>query len=186
MPGTASERLKRNIEKIMKYWEERAYKEVSAAQHQEVLALRDSLPRYLDQLADVLSPKVVRSEVRAKLNRDESAYIGREHGRIRAASRNYTIAQVIFEYHILRQAVCDVLEEEAPLTPGEREIIVSSIEQAVNDAASQFSESLREIQETLSNTLAHDLRSPITAAKTSAQMILRRPDDADYCIDLPG
>src|SRR5689334_12317341 len=75
------------------------------------------------------------------------------------------------------------MEEEAMLTPAEREVIVASIEQAVNDAATQFSETLRDVQEKLTHTLAHDLRSPITAAKTSAQLLLRRPDDVDHCIN---
>jgi signal transduction histidine kinase len=64
----------------------------------------------------------------------------------------------------------------------DREVIVASIEQGVNDAATQFSETLRDIQERLTHMLAHDLRGPITAAKTNAQLILRRPDDLDHCI----
>jgi signal transduction histidine kinase len=90
--------------------------------------------------------------------------------------------QMIFEYHILRQVIVDVLEEEGPLTDVEREIITSSIEQAVNDAATQFGDTLRIIQERLTSTLAHDLRSPITAAKMCAQSILKRPDNKDLAI----
>jgi signal transduction histidine kinase len=90
--------------------------------------------------------------------------------------------QLIFEYHVLRQVICDVIEEECELSALEREIIVAAVEQAVNDAATEFSETLRDIQERLTSTLAHDLRGPITAAKTSAQLLLRRPDDVDHCV----
>lgn len=166
----------------MNLWEERAYKEVSAAQHQETLSLRNSLPEYLTQLADALSTTIDRTEARQRQDLIDSTRIGKKHGKERAASLNYTIDQLIFEYHILRQVIFDVMEKEELLSPVEREVIISSIEQAVNDAATEFSDTLKFIQENLSNALAHDLRTPISAAKVSAQLILRRPDDVDNCI----
>ncbi len=166
----------------MKYWEERARREVGAACHQESLALRDSLPEMLQLLATALSTTVDRSDLRILIDRFESERVGRKHGKERAGSLNYSMDQLILEYHILRQTICEVMEEEAILTPIEREAIVASIEQAVNDAATQFSDTLRDIQEKLTHTLAHDLRGPLTVAKTSAQLIMRRPDDENHCI----
>ncbi len=180
--SSASERLTRNTTKIMKYWEERARREVGAACHQESLALRDSLPEMLQLLATALSTTVDRSDLRILIDRFESERVGRKHGKERAGSLNYSMDQLILEYHILRQTICEVMEEEAILTPIEREAIVASIEQAVNDAATQFSDTLRDIQEKLTHTLAHDLRGPLTVAKTSAQLIMRRPDDENHCI----
>lgn len=178
-----SNRLRNKINEIMNIWEERVLKEISAAQHQETLALRDSLPEYLTQLADALSNTIDRTEARNIHDKSESTRVGKKHGKERASSQNYTMDQLILEYHILRQVICDVLEQENVLSPVEREVIVCSIEQAVNDAATEFSDTLRDIQDQLSHTLAHDLRTPITAAKTSAQLILRRPDDVDNCIN---
>jgi signal transduction histidine kinase len=91
--------------------------------------------------------------------------------------------QMIAEYHILRQVICDVMEEDVPLTALEREVIVSSVEQAVNDAATQFGDTLKDLQEKISNTLAHDLRNPLTTAKFSIQMILRDPSDVKGIIE---
>ena len=182
MPNQASERLTRHIEEILKRWEVRAYAEVDAAAHQDSLALRNSLPEYLRQLADALSENIDRTQLRIRWDRADSLRIGKKHGRERAASVNYTTEQLIIEYQILRQVICDVMEEEAPLSPMEREIIVCSIEQAVNDAAAQFSATLAGIQEHLTRALAHDLRSPIMVAKTCAALILRRPEDAAHCV----
>jgi signal transduction histidine kinase len=179
MPNQASARLKRNADKIMKYWEDRANNEVLAAMQLESLALRDSLPELLSQIADALSTTIDRTTVRITWDRQESLRVGKKHGHERAESFSYTMDQMIFEYHILRQAICDVMEAEAPLSSVEREVIVCAIEQAVNDAATQFSETLRAIQETLAATLTHDLRGPITSAKMNAQMLLRRPDIVD-------
>jgi signal transduction histidine kinase len=157
----------------MKLWEERANTEVMAALQLPSLALRDSLPELLSQIADALSNSIDRTSIRKKWDRSESLRIGKKHGRERAASAEYTMDQMIFEYHILRQVICDVMEEEKPLSTFEREVIVCAIEQAVNDASTQFSESLRAVQERLASALTHDLRGPLTAAKISAGLILR-------------
>lgn len=183
MPSKTSERLRNQSNEIMTIWEARVIKEIPASLHQEKLALRDSLPEYITQLADALSKTIDRTEARNIQDKLDSTRIGKKHGKERASSLNYTIDQLILEYHILRQVICDVLEKEEILSPLEREIIVSSVEQAVNDAATEFSDTLKNIQEQLSYTLAHDLRTPIAAAKTSAQLILRRPDDVENCIN---
>ncbi|HXH32116.1 MAG TPA: histidine kinase dimerization/phospho-acceptor domain-containing protein [Bacteriovoracaceae bacterium] len=81
--------------------------------------------------------------------------------------------QLISEYHILRQVICDVLEKDKPLNPVEREVIVCSIEQAVNDAASEFSATLKDLKDQMTQILAHDLRNPLTTAKISTQLIMR-------------
>jgi signal transduction histidine kinase len=182
MTSEASERLRRNIEKIMSQWQERAEQEVFAALHQKELALRNSLPEYLLQLAGTLSTSIERTDARIKWDQQESERVGRKHGRERAGSRNYTIDQLIFEYHILRQVIWDVLGEESPLSAIELEIITGSIEQAVNDAATEFSDTLRNIQEKLMATLAHDLRSPLTSASLDATILARRPDDRAYVL----
>lgn len=165
----------------MNTWEKRALLEIKAANLQETLALRDSLPIYLTQLCDALSTNIDRTSARKRFDKEASARIGQKHGRERAGSVSYTMDQMIMEYHILRQVICDVLEKDKPLTDVEMEVITCSVEQAVNDAATEFSDTLRDIQEQFSQTLAHDLRSPLTSAKMSAQMILRKAGtDAFY------
>jgi signal transduction histidine kinase len=178
---STSSRLLARQDRIMREWQARAEVEVSAALQQSSLALRDSLPEYLTQLADALSQKIDRTKARKKYDRSESKRVGRKHGRERAEMQSYTIEQLIFEYHILRQVIFDVMEEEAPLSNLEREIVICSVEQAVNDAASQFSATLRSMQDLLTNTLAHDMRGPLTAAKVSAQLIMRQPGNVELC-----
>lgn len=182
MPNLASLKLQNHKAEIMDLWVKRALEEVKAAHHQEELALRDSLPEYLDHLQAALSTTINRTEIRKQHDKKESTRIGKKHGKERTGSYNYTIDQVIFEYQILRQVICDVMERDEELSPLNREIIVCSIEQAVNDAATQFSDTLREIQEQLFRSLAHDFRSPIGVAKMNMQLILRRPDDVNNCI----
>ena len=180
---STSSRLTDNIPKIMTAWQERALMEVKAAHLQESLALRNSLPEYLSQMADALSKTIDRTQARKRSDKAESTRIGKKHGSERAASLNYTMDQMILEYHILRQVVFDIMEEEKDLTRIEREVMICSIEQAVNDAATQFSDSLKDYQDNLSHTLVHDLRNPLTIAKVSSELILRNKDTSAYCAD---
>ena len=177
MKNEASKRLDEQKHKIIQAWEVRANKEIFAANKQESLALRDSLPEFIEQVVKGLSTTRDRSQLRQKKDGDENARLGRQHGSDRAGALRYTIDQLISEYHILRQVICDHLEDEAPLSAIEREVIVCAIEQAVNDAATEFSDSLRNIQERFTHTLAHDLRGPITTSKLNAQLMFKRNGD---------
>ncbi|HSF73489.1 MAG TPA: HAMP domain-containing sensor histidine kinase [Microcoleus sp.] len=179
MSNQASDRLKQNSEKIMRMWEKRARDEVGASTHQDSLVLQDSLPLYLNQLVDELSNRIVRTSARITADEVESTRIGKLHGQERAGYADYSITQLIFEYHLLRQVIFQVLEEEAPLGVQDRDIIIGSIEQAVNDAATQFSETLRDIQELFMVTLTHDLRNPINVVKMGTQLTLRRLERED-------
>ncbi|MBA2403947.1 MAG: sensor histidine kinase, partial [Bdellovibrionales bacterium] len=183
MHNKISNLLKKRSTEIMNLWHERAIVEIQAAHFQKTLALRNSLPIYLSQLADALSTTINRTSARKRFDKDASTRIGQKHGKERAASRHYTMDQMILEYHILRQVIFDVLERDYKLSTIELEVIICSVEQAVNDAATQFTETLRNIQEQLSRTLAHDLRTPITAAKMNAQMIIRKADADIFYVD---
>lgn len=177
---STSKRLEANIPKIMKAWEERALAEITAAQQQGSLALRNSLPEYLSQLVSALSTTIDRTHARKRADKEESTRVGKKHGRERAGAKNYTMDQMILEYHILREVLFDVMEEEAELTAVEREVMICSVEQAVNDAATQFSESMKDYQNHLSHTLVHDLRNPLSVVKASAQLMLRKSDISSY------
>ena len=182
MNDQPSVNLKDKIELIMKRWQDRALKEVKSAVEADTLALRNSLPTYLNHLSEALSGNR-KMDVQSVLTHDrESIRIGRLHGEDRAGTSSYVLTEVIFEYHILREIIFEVLEEEHQLSKVHRDIIFSSIEQAVNDAAVKFSEVHADIQQKFVSTLTHDLKTPITSAKMSAQLILKKSDKPDDCI----
>jgi len=172
MTGISSNRLKDKKEKVLSLWKERCVVEVPSAGSVTTLALRDSLPIYLDHLSEALDTNK-KMDFKSVFNREEEATrIGKMHGADRAEHRNYELTEVIFEYHILREVIFQVLENEGPLAETQRDIILDSIEQAVNDAAVRFSEIHIEIQENFVSTLTHDLKNPLAAAKMNAQIML--------------
>jgi signal transduction histidine kinase len=180
----ASDRLKQNVERIMQLWEKRVRDEVRASIHQMSLVLQDSLPVFLTDMVDELSDTMVRTSTQIKADEVESTRIGKLHGHERAGYADYCMSQLIWEYHILRQVIFQVLEEESPLGIEDREIIICSIEQAVNDAATQFSETLQDIQELFLVTLTHDLRGPLNVVKMGTQLTLRRLEPEDTHVDV--
>ena len=176
MSGFSSNRLKDKKEKILVLWAERSLKEIPSAGTAVTLALRDSLPLYLDHLSDALATNRKMDFASVATHKQESTRIGRLHGADRASNRSYVLTEVIFEYHILREVIFQVLETDGPLAQAQRDIILDSIEQAVNDAAVEFSEAHADIQQKFINTLTHDLKTPITGAKMNIDLILRQPD----------
>lgn len=182
MPGISSCCLKEKREQILALWEQRSLKEIPAAGITASLVLRDSLPEYIDHLSDALATNR-KMDVKSVLAHDKEAIrVGRLHGSDRASNTSYVLTEVIFEYHILREVIFQVLETEGPLAEVTRDIILDSIEQAVNDAAVRFSEVQADIQQLFINTLTHDLKNPLTAASMSAQLILRHPDRVGACV----
>src|SRR6478672_8257230 len=126
MSNQASDRLQKNSERIMHMWEKRARNEVSASKHQNSLVLQNSLPEYLNQLVNELSTTIERTPTRIETDKVESTRIGNKHGSERAGFVDYSLSQLIFEYHIIRQVIFQILEEEAPLEVRERDIIICS------------------------------------------------------------
>ena len=183
MAGKNSIRLKDKKEKILCLWEERSLKEVASAGTVTSLALRDSLPLYLDHLSEAIASNR-RLDFKSVIAHDEkAARIGKLHGADRADSKSYALTEVIFEYHILREVIFQVLETDGQVSAIQRDIIFDSIEQAVNDAAVEFSELHTDIQQQFVNTLSHDLKTPITSAKMNAQLISRNADAPLACVN---
>jgi signal transduction histidine kinase len=172
MSNQTSKCLQQNSQKIIEMWETRVRAEIAASKHQTSLVLRNSLPKYLNHLADDLSNPSERTSNQIEATRLQSAEVSIRHGHERAGYADYSLPQLIFEYHILRQIIFQVLEAEAPLEAGERDIIIGSLEQAVSDAATQFSQTLQDIQELFMVTLTHDLRGPLNTIKMGAQLTL--------------
>ncbi len=114
MPNRASDCLKENVERIMFLWEERARREVGVSTLYDSLVLQNALPLYLSQLVDKLSNRTNKLSNQIAADQVGGTRFGKLHGHDRAGHANYSISQLIFEYHILRQVIFQVLEEEAP------------------------------------------------------------------------
>ncbi len=170
--------VENNKSQILKDWEVKARERVKAASVQSTLALRDSLPEFINQL--VVTLKCSDPQALAKKNSE----IAQEHAEDRAQHPEYTLGQVIAEYHILRTIILDCIESTGPTDAESRKMTNNFLDNGINTAAVRFSEiemhrqavQTAEIEETktaaeraskaksefLAN-MSHEIRTPLGA-----------------------
>ncbi len=121
-----------NKTRLLEVWETQSREKVEAAKVQSRLALRDSLPQFLDQLVETLrceDPKAL-DEVNAQ--------IAKEHAEDRANQPEYTLDQVIYEYHILRAVLSDSIEAYSDMNSEARKVCYEYIERGIRKASTRF------------------------------------------------
>jgi signal transduction histidine kinase len=158
-----ADQLRKEKNNILEHWEKIVRRDIAASHQLKTSDLKNSLPSFLENLAFTFEGE----------NRTFEAKVAREHGRERATFPHYTLEQIITEYRILRKIVFSVLGE---LSPQDRDSIIDAIELGITEAASEFAQQQYQLREKFVSMLAHDLRNPLTVAKTSAQLILRNPE----------
>ena len=172
---TLSARILRQKNQILAMWEKETRRSIPQAAHQPHPVLIDTVPKFLDNLSEALSPEHPR-----RLATD-GCTIAQEHGGERARITNYTLDNLFNEYRILRETILTVLLSEGPLSETEHAVIHSSLDDAVKQAALAFTLVLENVRQQFIATLSHDLRGPLTAAKANIEMVLKYPEkQADY------
>src|SRR5207237_308695 len=134
MYATASDTTVRLLDQapdILRRWERRVRAEVSASRSIQTPVLQSRLGLLLGGVARILSPTVEPEPF------IEGLSIFQAHGAHRALTAEYSLADVFFEYRVLRETVIEVLGEGAVLTADEREAITGAIERAMEEAGSQ-------------------------------------------------
>lgn len=164
--------IRENKKSIMEEWQILVREAIPAAADQSKLALYDSLPDFLENLAKIIEPKNSTEKVIATEKED---LIGKVHGQHRA-NNSYAIDQMIDEYFILKDVVLSHLRKNGVLTLELCELISVSFQKTVQISAAQFSKSLLESQEDFILSLAHDLRSPLMVIKMQAELNNRKKE----------
>lgn len=168
-----SDWLRENNGRILSLWEERIRKEVAAAQHQKTLVLRNEIGPFIDHIAQLISEEQL-SSVEASEARRRIRAASKAHGGDRSGQAPYILSEAIFEYHVLREVLFQVIEEYRHPNRMERNVISSAIEEAVNDMASQFLRSLQDRQDIFLHTLVHDFRGPLNTAIMGTAVLLKQ------------
>ncbi len=145
---------------------------VKSARPLDLPIIVNTIPAFLTHLAEALDGKYGTEVVAGSNN------IAQEHGGERARITDYSPDQVIQEYLLLRDVILDLLEDEGLLDRALRSKIQTVFDDAVQQAMMAYYLVYTEIRETLITHLTHDLRTPLTSAKMSVDLILRRVSKA--------
>jgi signal transduction histidine kinase len=160
-------------ETILRRWAELARAQLPAAKEQSKPALYNALPDFIDQIVTSLSPFSPFQTLAAEA--------GREHGEQRANLSTYSLKQIMEEYIVLRDTMIEELERTSPIPEKAREIIFHYIVHGMTEAAAEYSRIQDSIREQFVAILTHDLKNPLSAAKTCAQMIPRVLNHPEKC-----
>ena len=82
--------LKKNKEKVLALWSERARQEISAASYKSEVVLRDALPLFINNLVRALSPNEPDDQL-------SETRVAREHAEQRDRQGDYSLSQVLAE-----------------------------------------------------------------------------------------
>lgn len=183
---SAGEILRLHVDEIIVKWEANVRNDISAAKNRERRILRNSMPEFLEALAMALSLK--------KGIAEDYLRQSRLHARERASLGDYTLPEMLREYHHLRQ----VILETVPALVEERKCINDSIDFAVAEAADEFLQQVlenerrekekltkalaeldseKELRQKFVVALTHDLRTPISAIKMAVELLARNLGD---------
>lgn len=160
----AADVIRSNIEELMVLWEERVKQEIPASGDSSDLALRNQLPNLLGDIADILERHEDQEEVQQFEKFGEIIKNSLDHGRHRAMTSNYTVKQILKEYVIFHRILTELLIENACYGNEVGIVLKYTIENAMLNSASSFSDSIQEMREKLVGVLAHDIRTPISSA----------------------
>lgn len=116
---------------ILAKWESEIRANIEALNTTEQLALRNSIPDLVCEIAETFRKNKVTSPL------SESH---RHHGVLRSKLLHYSLAQVMQEYNFLRQCIFDILDAKFSLAAVDRNSILESMGQALSQAVVGFSE----------------------------------------------
>lgn len=161
-----------NKESLVSIWEERARKEILAAEDTRTYLLRNHLSELLDDLSKSLEHASVSKEPRKA---SETFFIksrSERHGESRTGkSTTYRVDEVLEEYVIFRQVITDQLIDQGLEDLYVVEALNRMFELAALQAVKSFVVKSERAKQKIIATIVHDIRSPIGVAKSALEVL---------------
>ncbi|MDN4055008.1 HAMP domain-containing sensor histidine kinase [Massilia sp. YIM B02763] len=155
---------------VMDRWEREVRARVDGAGDLLRPVLTNTLPAFLDNIAEALSPDHPRRHG-ASGTTSPSA-----HGDERARMTPFGPDQVIHEYQILREAIAAETKGRIALEETHWAIIDKSINAATREAIRTFTRIHEDLRRKVAAALSHDMRTPLAVIDYGAQVISLAPD----------
>lgn len=153
-------------DEIMTEWCDRTRNEVQLAHDLDEPILVNTLPAFIDNLAEALSP------THERITATDSNNIAQAHGGERARMTQYGPDQLLIEYQILRDVLVEKLSARVALSSHHHRTIQLSFDESIRKAVLAFSVVQARLREHFVATLTHDLRNPLGASKMALEIIM--------------
>lgn len=159
---------------VIDEWAEAVSAVIPAAAELRKPILTNTLPVFYDDIAEALTADYPREIATAGNN------LGIAHGRERASSSHFTVADIVHELQIFRKIIFNVTRREnLQLRFSHREIINESIDEAIRQSLTAFSKAHHELEQAVYAGLSHDLRNPLSVANFAARLIEMKSQDTE-------
>jgi len=150
---------------VMEHWERQVRARVDGARQLLRPVLTNTLPAFLDNIAEALSPDHPRKQGASGTNSASA------HGGERARMTPFGPDQVIHEYQILREAIAAVGKGRVDLTATDWLIIDRSIDAAMREAVRSFTRIHEDLRHKVAAALSHDMRTPLSVVANGAHVL---------------
>lgn len=165
-------------DQVMNLWMAIAKQQIEPASRIDESALLNRFPVLFDYIVEALQDETT-ERVRARCHEIASL-----HGTERANTADYNPDDLVQEYYLFCEVICDVLSSAISLRARYFHIIHQTVCMALRDSMISYSEAQTTFRERFIATLTHDLRNPIAAAKMAAELIGEANDDPDEVKEL--
>jgi signal transduction histidine kinase len=179
-----SEFILKNMEVILKEWENFARKIQPTDRRMEVKELRDHAEDMLKTIAADLATKQTETERVEKAEGDKPKLDEETAAEIHADARwqsGFPIDLLIAEYRALRASVLHLWLEESLCNSheetGDLMRFNEAIDQSLAESVTRYSQTVMSAQDVFLGTLGHDLRSPLNSLGLSAQLLMHTETD---------
>jgi PAS domain S-box-containing protein len=129
----AAKILKENRKDIFSEWEKRTREQAASARHIKEHILLDALPEVLSELIEELEAGI---EIPKIFSKEKKTAV--EHASQRLAVTDYTLAEVLQEYRILRDIIFEVLRTKGQIDLKTTDIILHIFDVEIRYSASRF------------------------------------------------
>jgi signal transduction histidine kinase len=134
----------------------------------------NTLPAYITRLALALTPGHDLDFA------SEYSNIALAHGNERARLTDYSLAEVIHEYQMLREIFVQVLRRDASPTDEQWDVVHRSIDEGIAEGASAFVQVHQRFRELFTAALTHDFRGPLANAMNYLDLVRRDAEPGQH------
>lgn len=152
---------------ILDEWLKAVKKNIDSAGNLHYPVIINSIPIFLGNLAVAIDNNQDREITLSSNN------IAQEHGGERARVTDYGPDQIVHEYILLRDITLNTLRRHHTLEYETLITIQRTFDEAIQKSMLAFHQIYNEIRENVITHLTHDIRTPLTAAKLSLDLILK-------------
>ncbi len=172
--------IRENTKPIVSEWENFARTLVPTSDSMSPLALRDHIQEILAFIANDLESVQTKTEQVEKSRGEKPGNVKRSAAEVHASLRHaggFNMDQMVSEYRALRASVIKLWDLQ--LTEFGRVNIIDltrfneSIDQALTESIADYTKRIDHSRNLFLGILSHDLRSPLGAARMSAQLTLK-------------